>query len=724
MDDQGKPGKAECTVRELLTDGTIADLPNDVKVEVYNLSKESVEADLDISCWHINGVPVAMPAAPGQVKDYLPLMVRVQVTAKLYSTNSPIYDWATAERRTYAPYTKVQENDPQPDDPLPPEPTSITNPFQIDCKANGYIWIARWETDPLDPNNPPPETEQNWYVVYSEQPHATKIEIEYGSSGQEHNVLAWWDGEKPGDTVPWDATELEAYLQPQQNVGDKVRLTYDNNSGGYVWDSWTKYRARWVRGSITVTPDGGGSFPYVDTSLSVEEFWDGYNPGSTVTGRYFHPLGFVCDEPITMKVTACWKPEAGANGHRYHIIASDSALMGPPTQIDIAKGGMKSENEMSGGEGGNKDGKLCFSQEMQFAYVFQCGDPNAPPRFQENLCVDGKELYEETEDQLQDAVSQFICDAICECDSFASSPECNPCTGECVWRWDEANPGGPDWVLDSSSCTAPCDCIDKPTGTGTEGQLVNVQCRQPPPTCGTCTWTWSGTIWEVLAGGDDCTGTCECGDAPTEPGTEVGQTVTQDCVAPTTKCCSHCGGQEITITNMVADQAPVASWSQTGPSVPTGDCSWTVPGEWGEVGTSAAEATVTYDGTTWTVSIPNSPENNVSGNFSATGGCDGSFNCSGGGDCGELTEGTIEVASGACSDAAATVGIGAMFANTYPEFFAGCGCKRGVLQVMNRWDTDVEESRIENVARTIHNKNPEKTVAEIVAMIKVVINGV
>ena len=53
--------------------------------------------------------------------------------------------------------------------------------------------------------------------------------------------------------------------------------------------------------------------------------------------------------------------------------------------------------------------------------------------------------------------------------------------------------------------------------------------------------------------------------------------------------------------------------------------------------------------------------------------------------------------------------IGLEFGSAHADLFRGRrgGCKKDVLSVMNRWDVNVERSRVEQVARTIHHMNPD-----------------
>ena len=60
-------------------------------------------------------------------------------------------------------------------------------------------------------------------------------------------------------------------------------------------------------------------------------------------------------------------------------------------------------------------------------------------------------------------------------------------------------------------------------------------------------------------------------------------------------------------------------------------------------------------------------------------------------------------------------GAGSLFVAANPIWFAGCGCKKGVVPVIDRWgSTAPTEAQITTVARTIHNKNKEVDLETIV----------
>ena len=60
-------------------------------------------------------------------------------------------------------------------------------------------------------------------------------------------------------------------------------------------------------------------------------------------------------------------------------------------------------------------------------------------------------------------------------------------------------------------------------------------------------------------------------------------------------------------------------------------------------------------------------------------------------------------------------GAGDLFVKANPVWFEGCGCKKDVVPVIDRWGTtSPTETQIITVAKTIHNKNKEVDLDTIV----------
>jgi hypothetical protein len=67
---------------------------------------------------------------------------------------------------------------------------------------------------------------------------------------------------------------------------------------------------------------------------------------------------------------------------------------------------------------------------------------------------------------------------------------------------------------------------------------------------------------------------------------------------------------------------------------------------------------------------------------------------------------------------ARSMGVGDSFARKHQELFKGCGCKREVVQIMNRWARKkTTELAIETVAKTIANKNADVEVEHVLNLI-------
>lgn len=118
----------------------------------------------------------------------------------------------------------------------------------------------------------------------------------------------------------------------------------------------------------------------------------------------------------------------------------------------------------------------------------------------------------------------------------------------CAYEWD-----GADWVTHDLErpCPNGCECGNPPAEDGTyvgESQLVECYAdagtttttstttttttTTAAPTCGTCTYAWTGDEWQLAI--NDCDFPCTCPSAPSEPGAMVGEEVTYNCVDLTT----------------------------------------------------------------------------------------------------------------------------------------------------------------------------------------------
>lgn len=76
---------------------------------------------------------------------------------------------------------------------------------------------------------------------------------------------------------------------------------------------------------------------------------------------------------------------------------------------------------------------------------------------------------------------------------------------------------------------------------------------------------------------------------------------------------------------------------------------------------------------------------------------------------------TLETAGGdmITSTVAFRNGLGDRFVGRNAKFFKGCGCKKDIVPVMNRWDVNtVTEKQIERVAKTLEHKNEAKLTLE------------
>lgn len=165
-------------------------------------------------------------------------------------------------------------------------------------------------------------------------------------------------------------------------------------------------RARWIK------------FRYVaDTpeTISIDEFWDGEDPeecGETVDVEY--PLGEPC---IDSDVVACYDPAAYA----YKVVASESAMLGPATTMDIMQAAAFDE--------------CGINYIKQPAKVFPCGS-------QPSLISIAPILVD--------------VDVLTNAD-FATTTE--PCDTNCLWTWN----GTTNTWDQFASCSTNCTCGPVPT---------------------------------------------------------------------------------------------------------------------------------------------------------------------------------------------------------------------------------------------------------------------
>jgi hypothetical protein len=162
-----------------------------------------------------------------------------------------------------------------------------------------------------------------------------------------------------------------------------------------------------------------------------------------------------------------------------------------------------------------------------------------------------------------------------ECMNIYADP-CVTCTGTCNWEWNESDQ---KWDPDLNN---PHTCVPDSSDCGCEGQ--------EPPVTGS------------EQSGDQKTTPCAVWNEGTEPDPNTCQT------------CTLCENRDIQITNLeyTAGFLPPASYYTmlTGTSQKVGDCEWTVTVRWVEIGSPATNvpATISFDGTSWTCSVPDSPQ--------------------------------------------------------------------------------------------------------------------
>lgn len=165
-------------------------------------------------------------------------------------------------------------------------------------------------------------------------------------------------------------------------------------------------RARWIK------------FRFVADSadpIVIESFWDGEDPeecGETVDVEY--PLGEPC---IDADVVACYDPTA----YNYKVIASESAMLGPATTMDIMQAASFDE--------------CGINYVKQSAKVFPCG----------------------SEPSLIEIAPILVSVDVLTGAGFATTEE--PCDTNCLWTWN----GTTDTWDQFAACGPNCTCGPAPT---------------------------------------------------------------------------------------------------------------------------------------------------------------------------------------------------------------------------------------------------------------------
>lgn len=192
----------------------------------------------------------------------------------------------------------------------------------------------------------------------------------------------------------------------------------------------------------------------------------------------------------------------------------------------------------------------------------------------------------------------------------------------------------------SGGCNVICPTFEYATvldcGANTGGYVscMNIY-ADPCETCtGTCNWYWNGTDWEEdTLTPHACTSTnpdCGCEGQEPPPYESGPTTVTTSCAVyneppepPPCQTCTLCENRDIQIDDVeytAGILAPASYYTMVaGTSQRVGDCEWTVTVTWSEIGSADTNetATISFDGTTWTCSVPNSPQG-TQGNWSYT----------------------------------------------------------------------------------------------------------
>lgn len=230
------------------------------------------------------------------------------------------------------------------------------------------------------------------------------------------------------DSEPWlqvfandEATDLlptpeEIAFGQLLSPGDTILLTYDVDADQYFYVNHYGKLARWVYGSFEVGPETQSQ----QVIITVEDFWEGYNPGSTVNGRF--RVGSYCPDPYADQEMRGYA-RFNRRTNEYEIISTESAFLGPPSTIAVGQG-KATPNYMSASQNcgsGAADDSLKFTRATQNILAFPCGDPG----LQTDFTIDGSAFYAAT------CLCQYIC-TYCYPDNCEPPDPPKPnCDGDC-----------------------------------------------------------------------------------------------------------------------------------------------------------------------------------------------------------------------------------------------------------------------------------------------------
>jgi hypothetical protein len=703
------------------------------RITVYNVGVEDVPGNSYVPIWQLNGTPCVGTSVGEQATSTLP-----RIMYRIDSQDSP----PTSDGIWNA--TAILVEGGQAPDP-----------------ANPGQWIVVGDTFQVhDPHNQFP-----WPTLHSQLPSAAIAADLTGSIGWAYLRTDLNSNSNPGG-ARW---EIESQSLPVERMRVYIKecLKHPNQGGGGPFTAYFnatdfEKQSSWPHvdfpneGVASVEPGFDFELPFynpleltaVDDSYIWIEFDDGslfsrasldtpHNSG-TVLGENRWSVTSV-EKPIARwsqveKQGAAWIPNSvvregyDVNGpsavcptadynqdtcapdgtvawafyspedHQYIPVSTESALLGSGTDVQIVNA-----VNFSGCD---------LTIDYRVARVFCAQSPNQvtiSPQLKaitvvrgiyasgSQICAATGVVYVCDAGNSADEYCIDICPLLCECPEFYSLPDtCEPppCyESPCCYTWD-----GETWNL-TTPCPEGCECAEPPNRDGEfTGEEICTQCREiPPPE--QCCETWSGD--EVVA--SDFILTWGDYQATPQPGQEVKPVSNGECnvsfsypvdlldnlsAESTTGTLTAVLRQEITRDTVACD--PPCVWevdivSDNPAIVPNvsyeaaGQCKIIDPAEpWNcnAVNVEAVDGTITISDPDASVDdackVPNNP-----------------------------------AALHGMATAREPAGIGSRFIEANPEWFKGCGnCREGVRATMNRWQVgSVSDQQINNVARTIHNKN-------------------
>lgn len=723
-------GKAECDVMEIIG-GTMSVMTELDRIETYNITDEQAPENTIIACWMINGVPVWQ----GSGGTGAPPWIRFTTTGK-------IADRVVQGNVDDVPDGLVHEpGHPKEGQPIERgdsltfhDPTNMWGEIEANATGTAYMRTLpeenarRWEIEDCSLPINLIRGKLTQCLKYSD----LQATVVFGSASQPP-VSDWILSSYNNCDMPPEV--VEASLNDYAIVADNT-FKLDAGTGAIVTirrqtnveisdpgnldvpKGSSATTARWEIAEVFEQKARWTQWTWVGSSqaATLDAFWEGADPRlCSPAPTLNHVFDTECLDQGD-KIIACYRPEQDD----YVSVSTQSALYGPGAPYEVLIEQLSFKGSACQLEYKKIPTKLFCTPEITLPTVAVA--PSTTVRSLDSVYVSGTEVciaYTDYVVPLCDiggygADCVDICPIICQCPELYSKPEiCGPppCKDiNCIWEWQGGDAPAGNWV-----------------------QITDCPEQNPD---------------------------CECEDQNTPPFTgdeKEGDRVVRDCIEPPRTCCDEPTGTEV-VTNLVGDGDSIQFSLTNAGTMNTsgGGCSGSVtgmlvdvwdPGDPGNVCTANATATLGWDANAndclWEVFV-DACDAFPGFSFKVVG-CAGA-NCTDvPGDCNGLNNALFETTwTGSCSDPGGVLNVrairmmstdqptarklleapessslGTSFKTRHESLFVGCGCKKDVIAVMNRWTSgEVTNQQIQRVVDTMASKNKDIDKAALFGLIK------